>query len=180
VPKKVTKRTKSKASSTAKQPPKVCDSCGAENALEAEECAACDKSRFAPTWVSALRPVSRFFKVQVTQPSPESLSQDPRITLYKWWPGAERAQSVNINRAGDWERIKEIIDTDLAELLGWSSRTEIAVEIEARRKEQASFDAKAQAILGANPEMLVKIAEGLKLESIDAEERPGSPTRSAR
>ena len=56
--------------------------------------------------------------------------------------------------------------------LGWSSKAEISAEIEARRKEQASFDAEAKEILGANPELLVKIAEGLKLESIDPEDLP--------
>lgn len=152
------------------EPPKICDRCGAENSPDAEVCEACGKDRFAPSWVRALRHITRNFLVQVTQPSAESANQDLRVTLYKWWPGGKG--TVHVNSQAHWERIKEIVDTELAEHLGWSSKEEISAELDARRKAQGDFDAQAAKILGANPELLVRIAEGLRLESIAKEDLP--------
>ncbi len=170
MPKKAAKRAKSTAASKAKQPPKICDRCGAENPPSADVCEACGKDRFAPSWVRALRHITRNFLVQVTQPSAESANQDLRITLYKWWPGGKG--TVHVNSQEHWERIKEIVDTELAGHLGWSSKAEIAAQIEARRKDAATFETDAAEILGTNPQLLVKIAEGLKLESIDPKDLP--------
>jgi ribosomal protein L40E len=166
------KKAKAKRTRTAKgdATPKICDRCGAENPQGAEECVECGKDRFAPSWVRALRHITRNFLVQVTQPSAESSNQDLRVTLYKWWPGGKG--TVHINSQEHWERIKEIIDTDLAQHLGWATKAAIAAELDARRQAAADFDSEAATLLQENPALLVKIAEGLKLESIDKEDLP--------
>src|SRR5437879_10811837 len=67
---------------------KVCDRCGARNAVAATTCSACESNRFAPPWVRALRRVNRNFAVQVTDPHPSAEAPEgARLTLYKWWPG---------------------------------------------------------------------------------------------
>lgn len=101
---------------------KICNACGAENALNASACKTCGKEKFAPAWVVAKRTVNRQVAVEITNSNPQFGESKQRITLSKWWPGGNA--SFHIPNASQWERIAEIIDNELAPLLKWkSSRT---------------------------------------------------------
>jgi DNA-directed RNA polymerase subunit RPC12/RpoP len=95
----------------------VCERCGRHNPPESTECSECHSKRFAKPWVRELRRVNRAFSVQVTNPHPQSDSTDPPLTLYKWWPG--NSASFNIPTQQQWERVKAIVDGELAPFLGW-------------------------------------------------------------
>jgi hypothetical protein len=152
------------------EPPKICNRCGAENPSNAEICSECESERFAPSWVLALRHITRNFVVQITQPSPRSSATEPGLTLNKWWPGG--SHTIHIRTAEHWERIKEIVDTDLARHLGWKTREEVAAELEARAAAAESVDQVALDALETNPELILKIAEGLRVETISREDLP--------
>ena len=154
----------------ADEHPKICNRCGAENAQDADECVECGKQNFAPSWVRALRKINANFTVQITDPHPEASVQDPSLTLYKWWPGG--VGKVHIRTEAHWDRIKEIVDTDLAEHLGWASRKKIADEIKTRRKASQDLEAQAKQLFSGNPELLIEIVEGLKLEEVPEEDLP--------
>jgi hypothetical protein len=53
----------------------------------------------------------------VTNPHPLSANTEPPLTLYKWWPGGKA--SFNLPNQQQWERVKAIIDSELAPFLGW-------------------------------------------------------------
>jgi hypothetical protein len=149
---------------------KVCDTCGAENSDTAAECQACGKDRWAPSWVRQLRRLNRNFAVQVTTPHEQSSVTDPSLTLYKWWPGGR--STLHIRTQDHWDRIKEIVDTDLAQHLGWASRQKITSELKSRSRDGKEFDKQARDLLARRPKLLVEIVKGLKLDKISDEDLP--------
>jgi ribosomal protein L40E len=95
----------------------ICDRCGAHSPPNSAECVECGANKFAPKWVEEIRRVNRSVAVQITSPHPLSESTDSRLTLYKWWPGGK--STFNIPNAQQWERVRSIVDHDLAPILGW-------------------------------------------------------------
>jgi hypothetical protein len=154
----------------ALKPSLVCDSCGALNAADAERCSACNGTRFAPGWVKQLRRVNRNFAVQVTTPDPAYGSPDPRLTLYKWWPGGNT--SFNINDAAQWAAVKSIVDTELAPFLGWKTADEFEKDVAARRKEARKLKSKTHELVGQDPALIVEILKNLRLDSITEDDLP--------
>jgi RNA polymerase subunit RPABC4/transcription elongation factor Spt4 len=155
---------------TATEKPKICDRCGAENPQDAEQCVECGKERFAPSWVRALRHINQNFSVQVTDPHADASYQEPSVTLYKLWPGGR--STLHIRTEAHWDRIKEIVDTELAEHLGWASKEKVAAEIRSRKRVSKQLEGDAKALLKENPELLADIAQGLKLDEISQEDLP--------
>jgi hypothetical protein len=155
---------------TAPKPSLVCDSCGALNDADAESCSSCAGTRFAPAWVTQLRRVNRNFAVQVTTPDPTYGPADPRLTLYKWWPGGNA--SFNINDAAQWAAVKSIVDTELAPFLGWKAADEIEKDVAARRKEARKLKSRTQELVGQDPALIVEILKNLKLDSITEDDLP--------
>lgn len=155
---------------TAAEKPKICDRCGAENPQDAEECVECGKERFAPSWVRALRHINQNFSVQVTDPHADASHQEPSVTLYKWWPGGR--STLHIRTEAHWDRIKEIVDTELAGHLGWASKEKIAAEIRSRKRVSKQLEGDAKALLKENPDLLAEIAQGLRLEDISQDDLP--------
>ena len=138
--------------------PRLCSSCGAASAADASRCESCGGDRFAPPWVRELRKVDRSFAVQVNDPHEKSESDEPSLTFYKWWMSGR--SSFHIRNQAQWERVKEIVDTELLASLGWASKEEIVAALAARGEEANGFDAKA--ILAKNPRLLLDIAEALQ------------------
>lgn len=168
------KKAKSSGRKRAKALPeksKVCDACGAANPESAEECAECKGKRFAPSWVRHIRRVNRNFAVQVTDPHELSESKEPRLTLHKWWWPGGRA-NFNVNTAEQWETVKLIVDTDLAEHLGWKTKQAVRKEIKAQQEKRDSLGAEARALVERDPRLLKEIVQGLRLERIDEEDLP--------
>lgn len=157
----------SKARKKAKQQ-KVCDTCGTHNAMGADECSKCGKSRWAPDWVLQLRRINRSFAVQVTKSHPSAASKDPRLTLYKWWPGGKA--TFNVTRSPDWERVKEIVDIELAPFLGWSTTKQIQKSIRERRSKEKNSDALLGELVASNPRFIAQLVKGLKLTKISDED----------
>lgn len=146
---------------------KVCDACGAINEIAASECSECGKQRFAPDWVLQLRRLNRSFVVQVTKAHPSAESQDPRLTLYKWWPGGKA--TFNITRFGDWERVKGIVDTDLAPFLGWSSSTKVKQAIRQRRTDKKDTSELLGELVTSNPGVMAEIVKRINLSKVTDE-----------
>ncbi|MEJ7567733.1 MAG: hypothetical protein WKF41_05650 [Gaiellaceae bacterium] len=149
---------------------KICDACGTANGPRATACSECGKTRFAPAWVRELRRINRSFAVQVTDPHPSAESDDPRLTLHKWWPG-NRA-SFNINTAAQWEAVKTIVDSDLAQFLGWQTARAVKKELKARKDEAVELDGKIREITAKNPRLLAEIVKGIKPEQVSDEDVP--------
>ena len=102
---------------------KICSRCTAENPVNASECKSCGKSRFEPSWVKGHRPLNRNFSVQITESNPNFGDVEKRITLYKWWPGG--SSNFHFPKAGQWEKVVEIINNDLGPKLGWKTASEL-------------------------------------------------------
>ena len=117
-----------------------------------------------------LRRVNRNFAVQVTDPHQASESTDPRLTLYKWWPGGNA--TFNINTGSQWEVVKEIVDTDLAQFLGWRTRQAIGKALKQREEEVGGLDERIREIASSNPRLLAEIVKGIKLEQVSEEDVP--------
>lgn len=96
---------------------KICSNCGAENTYSSTECHSCDKKRFEPSWVKALRPINRQFGVQITSTSPEYGDVVDRITLHKWWVGG--SSTFHFPNPEQWHKVVRIIEQDLFPKLGW-------------------------------------------------------------
>jgi ribosomal protein L40E len=131
----------------------VCDKCGYLNEPGAQECAKCKGKRFAPQWVIQKRPINRQLSVDVTMTDPKYGPPEKRITLSKWWPGD--SATFNIPTLKQWRSIKRIIDTDLAPLLGWTSKegyeAESDTEIPASIKDIDLPDKDAKSLLKLMP-----------------------------
>jgi hypothetical protein len=99
-----------------------------------------------------------------------SESSEPRLTLYKWWPGNKA--TFNINTAAQWQAVKTIVDTDLARFLGWSTAQAIRKELSAHEKDGAALDTRIREVARANPRLLAEIVKGIKPERISGEDLP--------
>lgn len=141
-----------------------------ENASTATACSRCGGDRFAPSWVRQLRRINRSFAVQVTDPHPLAESEDPRLTLYKWWPGNK--STFNINSAAQWEAVKSIVDSDLAPYLGWKTTQAVKKEIAAQQQKAAALDREARELAERDPRLIAEILRGLKLDKIAEDDLP--------
>lgn len=148
----------------------VCDKCGVHNAADATVCSACGGKRFAPEWVREMRHVTRNFRVQVTNPSPEAETSEERITLYKWWPGG--TASLNINTAAHWAAVKHIIDNELGPILGWKSKRAVSRELRELEAEAAGAGDNVASLLQQQPELISRIIEAIDPSEIAEEDAP--------
>lgn len=154
-----------------RQPYLVCDKCGAHNPVGAEACSACGGKRFAPEWVKEMRQVTRNFRVQVTEPSPQfSDSSNPRITLYKWWPG--NRTSLNINTPAHWEAVKHIVDNELGPILGWKSKRAVAKELREIEQAEAGAEQSVSGLLAQHPQLITRIVTAIDPAEISEEDVP--------
>lgn len=143
---------------------KICDACGAGNPGTATACASCGKTRWAPPWIRELRRINRSFAVQVTDPHPLAGSDEPRLTLHKWWPGDNA--TFNINSAAQWDAVKSIVDTDLAPYLGWKTKDAVEKEVKERKKKAKGLDQEARDLAARDPRLVAEILKGLKLDQV--------------
>src|SRR5438874_1159646 len=134
---------------TPAPPKRICDRCGHLNASAAEECSECGSKRFAPSWVLQQRRINRQFAVQVTEPSALSEKQDPRLTLNKWWPGGRA--TFHVPTVQQWERVKKLVDDDLAQFLGWKTRQAVKKAISDRQEETRELSGDLQSAAESNP-----------------------------
>lgn len=143
----------------------VCENCGTHAPGGTAQCSQCGKGRFAPAWVRELRRVNRSVAVQVTDPHPASGGDAPRVTLYKWWPGGNA--TFNIPNQQQWERIKVIIDTELAPLLGWSPPPTIVGGGRASRQTAATVsNADLESIARTEPRRLTQLLRSVDLSKV--------------
>ncbi|MGA8746433.1 MAG: hypothetical protein WB507_11290 [Solirubrobacterales bacterium] len=149
--------------------PKLCRSCGAANPPDAAYCQRCSRGRFAPPWVRALRKVGAGFTVQVNDPHEKSKATEPTLTFYKWWFGGRAA--FHIHSQEQWERIKQVVDTELLAILGWTSRQQVLDTL-------ADDGVDARAILAQNPSVLLEIVTALG-EAALAEREPAALAEAA-
>ena len=125
---------------------KVCNSCGAENALNASACKICEKKKFAPLWVQAKRAVNRQVSVEITTSNQKYGTPEPRLTLSKWWPGGRA--TFHIPNADQWGKIERIINQDLMPIIGWKPAKDIVQTIKAKEKKgKDKMDLKEQAVI---------------------------------
>jgi ribosomal protein L40E len=147
----------------------ICDSCGAQNRPRAKACAVCGKKRFAPTWVRQLRRINRSLAVQVTDPHPASGSENPLLSLYKWWPGGNR--SFNINTAAQWEAVKQAVE-ELSPYLKWSTKADLARTLKERSGGEKALDRQLRRLSGDDPTIIEKILKGIDFKKLSPEDFP--------
>lgn len=158
----------------AKKAPKqkrdlICDRCGSHSKPGTKTCDKCGAERFAPEWVREMRRVNRNFSVQVNDPHPLSDSVDPRLTLYKWWPGGRA--TFNINTASQWEEVTSIV-TELAPFLKWKTKKQVAKTIATIKTSEAGSTKSAASALSQHPELLAQIVAGIDPTKISDEDVP--------
>jgi hypothetical protein len=112
--------------------PKICNVCGAANAFDAKRCESCGRDRFAPPWVRALRGIDNTFSVQVKEPHEDSEGTTPVLSFYRSRRGGY--STFNIYEQSHWERVKEIVDSEFLERLGWRSGEELVAALNADAK----------------------------------------------
>jgi len=148
----------------------VCDNCGSVNPKKATECAECGGKRFAPEWVQQLRRINRSFAVQVADPHPSAGSTDPRLTLYKWWPGGRA--TFNINSADQWAAVKQIVDTELAPFLDWKTAEEVAEDAAKLKETNDETKSEISGRAKADPRFVTQVLKDLNLDKVSEEDLP--------
>ena len=152
---------------------KICNSCGFENALNAAKCKKCEKKKFAPAWVIAKRPINRQLSVEITAPNPKFGTTDPRLTLSKWWPGGRA--TFHIPNPAQWDQIEEIINKDLAPVLGWKSEQTIVSDIRSKQSGKKGSAPKNDAgdyakLIKEHPDFLKKLVAAIDPEKLSRED----------
>lgn len=142
--------------------PKICNVCGADNVFDAARCESCGRDRFAPPWVRALRGIDNSFSVQVKEPHEDSEGTTPVLSFYRARRGGY--STFNIYEQSHWERLKEIVDSEFLERLGWTPRQEIAAALGGNG--EASNGSKAKTVLAEDPRLLLTVAETLTASTL--------------
>ena len=152
---------------------KICNGCGAENALKASICGGCGKRKFAPGWVLAKRPVNRQTSVEITAPNPKFDDTEPRLTLSKWWPGG--STKFHILNTAHWEKIQKIVNEDLAPILGWKSKQDIVSDIKTNRSVTKTVGGKTDVVnyeelVKEHPDFLKKLVAAVNPEKLSQQD----------
>lgn len=147
----------------------ICDRCGAHAKQGSTQCTNCESERFAPTWVRELRRINRSFSVQVNDAHELSESDDPRLTLYKWWPGG--SATFNINTASQWNEVKRIVDSELAPFLGWKTQEEVTSALSGLGTSDRP-SSEVSKLLAQHPNLLTEIVDGIDPSKISDEDIP--------
>ncbi len=144
----------------------ICDLCGHHNPPRATACAKCKSRRWAPGWVRELRRINKSFAVQVTDAHPAA--EEPggkRLTFYKWWPGGKA--TFNVPTLAQWERVKSIVDTELASFLDWPiASAERPATAEDRRTREL------KEVADTDPLRLAKLLRGIRLDKVTDNDVP--------
>lgn len=143
---------------------RICSSCGAENAHNAKSCSKCHKEKFEPEWVVAKRPLNRQFSVQITKSNPDFGESVERITLSKWWPGGRA--TFHIPKAAQWREVANIIDNDLAPMLGWNKAKELVAQAKARGKTVKEQKEDLKSLITEQPDFLKSVVEAVDIEKL--------------
>jgi hypothetical protein len=117
-----------------------------------------------------MRRINRSFSVQVTRAHPASANKDPRLTLYKWWPGGK--QNFNINTADQWVDVKRIVEVELGEFLGWKTAEEIKADVDANKKKAKTAEKQIKGLAKQDPKFVTQVLKELKLDKVSEEDFP--------
>ena len=140
---------------------KVCNRCGADNRINASSCSQCDSEKFAPAWVIVKRPINRQVSVEITKSNPQFGQPADRITLTKWWPGGNT--SFHVPNIQQWERLRSVIDTELAPRLGWKTAQQAIATVAATKNGESK---KIGKIFEARPDIVRKIVEAIDVDAL--------------
>jgi hypothetical protein len=105
--------------------------------------------------------------VQVTDPNPAATTKDPRLTLYKWWPGAHA--TFNVNTASQWNAVVAAVE-ELLPYLKWTQPDELASSL--RVKDGKALDKELKRAAAADPSIVGRILKGIDFKKIDPEDLP--------
>lgn len=108
----------------------ICRKCSEKNPPNAVKCSDCGHTKFHPNWIKEHKVINRAVSVDVTTSNPPNGEPQDRITLNKFFPGG-KPQNFNITSPEQWEKIKSIIDEELAPMLGWKAKAELIKAVEA-------------------------------------------------
>ena len=109
--------------------PRICNRCGSESSQAAQNCSQCGAKRFAPPWVLAKKPITRWTSVEVTETNPRYGDVTKRVTLSKWWPTGR--STFHLPRPEMWDKIRAAVD-ELGARVGWMRPHEIATTVQQR------------------------------------------------
>lgn len=147
---------------------KICNRCGAENALNAKECVGCCSKRFAPKWVVAKRKVNRQVGVEVTTTNPSFGKVKKRITLSKWWAGGK--SNFHIPNIAQWQNIESIINNDLGPYIGWKTKKELISLIKEKKKADKAINKDVKILVREYPEFLKQVVSGIDAAKLGTED----------
>ncbi|MBN1843873.1 MAG: hypothetical protein JW883_16540 [Deltaproteobacteria bacterium] len=147
---------------------KICSNCGTENKISASECVSCEKGRFEPDWVKALRPINRQFSVQITSSSPQFGNTEERITLSKWWPGGRH--TFHFPKPNQWEKVVDIINRDLGPKLGWKTSAQLIELATKKGAKSTSRKADIAKLVADYPDFLKELAGAISPEKFSAKD----------
>jgi hypothetical protein len=71
-----------------------------------------------------------------------------------------------------WERVKAVVDNDLAQFLGWQTRAAVKKAITQCQDETRELSGDLQTAAESNPALVAKILRGLKLDKITKDDVP--------
>lgn len=162
---KVKKVSKKKSEQAPPPRPRICNRCGSENSHTAVTCSSCGSGRFAPSWVIAKRPINRQFGIEITETDPQYGDVERRLTLSKWWPGGNA--TFHIPNAAQWNAVENIINNQLAPILGWRARREIVQEIRKKKKSDAETAADIKKLLKDYPDFLKQVVGAIDLKKLN-------------
>lgn len=121
-------RTK-KAPSTGYDKYIICRKCGTKNPVSTKTCINCGHEKFHPDWVKEHVSINKAVSVDITTSNPKEGEKKDRISLNKFFPSI-KPQNFNISSPEHWEKIKAIIDNDLAPKLGWQAKEDLLIVVE--------------------------------------------------
>jgi ribosomal protein L40E len=135
----VKKKATPKKAAVSKNDLIICKKCGTKNSATTTECSKCQHTKFYPVWVKEHRAVNRAVSIDITKSNPPTGEPQDRISLNKFFYGG-KPQNFNITSPEQWEKIKLIIDGELAPAIGWKAKEQLlkAVETEIKTKSTSS------------------------------------------
>lgn len=147
----------------SKNKKKICQKCCKEVKISQAFCS-CGSDKFAPSFVKRLDKVNKNFFVQITD-SYDGKSN--RLTLYKWWQGG--TSSFHINTSEQWEKVKNIIEGNLAPFLKWKSKEEILKIVKKNQKDEKKASKDIKELTSSYPDFVRHILKEIDYTKLKEE-----------
>lgn len=107
---------------------KLCRKCRKENNLNNKKCSHCWSDKFFPDFLKRVYPITRTAQIQISKPHPDFDWKDDIMSLNRYFMW--KTSKFNVSSYELRERIKNIVDWDVAKFLWWETKEETIKNIE--------------------------------------------------